>query len=95
MKRLIVRQPEHLLDPSERLAVALAAATASGGIVGALVLIFLGASPAEWLVPEQELSEQLAQCERVSDRHTREQCKKDIVAARLEGNKRPVVVTRQ
>jgi len=95
MKRLIVRQPEHLLDPSERLAVALAAATASGGIVAALVLTFLGASPAEWLVPEADLSERLAQCELLSERQAREQCKQDIVTARLEANKRPVVVTRQ
>ena len=95
MKRLIVKPPGHLLAPGERLAVALAALTASGGIVGALVLIFLGASPAEWLVPESDLSERLAQCERLSDRHAREQCKKDIVTARLEANKRPVVLTRK
>jgi len=94
MNRLIVKPPGHLLAPGERLAVALAALTASGGIVAALILTFLGASPAEWLVPESDLSERLAQCDRISERHAREQCKKDIVTARLEANKRPVIVTR-
>ncbi|HEY2978268.1 MAG TPA: hypothetical protein VGJ35_09880 [Burkholderiaceae bacterium] len=93
MKRLIVRPPKHLLAPGERLAVALAALTASGGIVAALILTFLGASPAEWLVPESDLSERLAQCEPISERQAREQCKQDVLTARLEANKRPVVVT--
>jgi hypothetical protein len=94
MKRLITRQPRHLLAPGERLAAALVALTASGGIAAALVLTFLGASPAEWLVPEPDLSERLAQCERLSARPAREQCKHDIATARLEAHKRPVMVTR-
>ena len=94
MTRPFVHQPRHLLSARERLAAALAALTASGSIAAALVLIFLDASPAGWLTPEPDLSELLAQCEQLSERVAREQCKRDIVTARLEAHKRPVMVTR-
>jgi len=93
MTRHFACQPRHLLAPRERLAVAVVAFTASGGIAAALVLIFLGASPAEWLAPDPGLSELLAQCEQIPARHARQQCKRDIVTARLEAHKRPLVVT--
>jgi len=93
MTRLFAHQPRHLLAPRERLAVAIAALTASGGIAAVLVLTFLDASPAVWLMPEPDLSDLLAQCEHLSERVAREQCKRDIVTARLEAHKRPVVVT--
>ena len=95
MTRPLFHQPGHLLAPRERLAASLAALTASVSIAAALVLIFLDASPAVWLVPEPDLSERLAQCERLSARQAREQCKQDVATARLEAYKRPVVVTRR
>src|SRR5262245_59586387 len=93
MTRPFTHPPRHLLEPSERLAAALAALTASGSIAAALVVVFLDASSAVWLVPEPDVAESLALCDRESVREAREQCKRDVVAAHLEAHKRPVLMT--
>ena len=73
MSRLFAHRPRRLLAARERVAVAVVALTASGGIAAALVLTFLGASPAEWLAPD--ISGLLAQCEQIPARDAREPCR--------------------
>src|SRR5262245_43707369 len=93
MTRPFTHPPRHLLEPSERLAAALAALTASGSIAAALVVVFLDASSAVWPVPEPDVAESLALCDRESVREAPGQCKRDVVAAHLEAHKRPVLMT--
>lgn len=66
-----------------RLAAAIAAATASVGVLSAVLLAFHTAGPAVWLAPTPDVLEAAASCDRQPERQAREQCRQQLVAARL------------
>ena len=65
-----------------RLAAAIAAATASVGVMSAVLLAFHTAGPAVWLAPTPDVLEAAASCDRQPERQAREQCRQQLVAAR-------------
>lgn len=67
----------------ERAACAVAAATCTVGIVGALLLCFNAASPDTWLVATPELMTDVARCDAQKSRAEQTQCKQSMVAMRL------------
>lgn len=71
-----------------RFAAAIAAATVAGSLLSALLLAFDGRSPPRWLAPTPELMEQVAQCDSLLDRPTRERCTQQLVASRLAEDER-------
>ena len=76
-------RPFQVVGRTERLASALAAATCSTAIVGALLLGFDAASPDTWLTPTPALLESMARCDQHPARAERTQCKQQVVARRL------------
>jgi hypothetical protein len=68
---------------TERLACAVAAATCSSAITGALLLGFAAASPDTWLTPTPALMESMARCDQHPARADRTQCKQQVTARQL------------
>lgn len=81
-------------QPSQGLAIAAAALTASGSVVCSLILMFEGASPDTWITPPQEVVESL-RCDRLAARDVRMQCKRALAAAKLNSLSRPTQTARR
>lgn len=71
------------LGAQRRLAAAIAAATASVGVLSAVLLAFHTAGPPVWLAPTPDVLEAAASCDRYPERQAREHCRQQLVAAHL------------
>lgn len=78
------------LSGMQRLAAALAAVTATGGIVAGLLWSFNAASPDSWLAPTPAVMELAAGCDRLPERTARDLCLQQLVAARVAREPQPV-----
>jgi hypothetical protein len=67
-----------------RLACASGAVLTAATILAAVLGAFLGASPAQWVVPTDELLEMLARCREIHARSAREVCLNQAVLAHAE-----------
>ena len=83
-----------ILNRREALAIAAAAATASGSVVCSIILLFADASPDTWITPTQDVVESLQRCDQLAARDAREHCKRELAAARLSTLKRPTQTAR-
>ena len=62
---------------------AIAAATCTVGIIGAIVLCFNSASREAWLIATPDLMASMARCESQPTRSRQVQCKQSVIATRL------------
>lgn len=75
--------PKPSTPRTQRVAAAIAAVTVSASLLAVVLLAFHGSSPQIWLAPTPEVMEMVANCDRLTDRQTRELCIQQQVAARL------------
>ena len=86
---LIHRTHYRILNRPEGLAIAAAALTASSSVVCSLIVVFAGTSPDTWVTPTETVAERLDRCDHLSTRDAREQCRRELAAARLNTLNRP------
>ena len=78
-----------------RASAAIAAATVTFAVFGALLVAFDKSSSPQWLAPTQEVIEMVEGCDSLVNRAQRDHCKRSFVAARLSKEAPPVQLAKR